>query len=205
MAGWQMCWVCLSCASGVYIGRKLGEDLIGLGWELSCGCWSLRNASPMSQGCGGAGQAPATALGFLLLLLQLISLSSRALACFQYLLVDFCLLTRPQPSAASDLCCGLQGRWLLACACKALCGCLMLCDSVSAFRALGSFALDTTQHCDIQQSSGSSLVTPAHEREVALVLWRAANTAVASFYLAYFTFTCDLRVSRASLETSFQR
>lgn len=34
---------------------------------------------------------------------------------------------------------------------------------------------------------------PAREREVALVLWRAASAAVASFYLAYFTFTCDLQ------------
>lgn len=39
--------LCQWCA---YIGRKVGEDLIGLGWELSCGCCSLWNASPHRRG-----------------------------------------------------------------------------------------------------------------------------------------------------------
>lgn len=47
-------------------------------------------------------------------------------------------------------------------------------------------------------------MTPASEREVMLVPWRVVNTAVVSFYLASFTFACDLCVSRASLEIYFQ-
>lgn len=43
----------------------------------------------------------------------------------------------------------------------------------------------------------------ASEREVTLVLWSIVNMAVASFYLASFTFTCDLCVSRAFLEAYF--
>lgn len=99
---------------------------------------------------------------------------------------------------------GFRGKRLLAYACKALHAFLMLCNSDSAFQALSSFALDTTQPCDIRRSSGSSLVTPASEREVTLLPWRVVNMTVASFYLAFFTFTCDLCVSGASLETYFQ-
>ena len=80
----------------------------------------------------------------------------------------------------------------------------MLCNSDSAFQTPNSFAFDATQCCDIRRSSGSSLVMPASEREVTLVLWRVVNMAVASFCLASFIFTCDVRVSRASLETYFQ-
>jgi len=80
----------------------------------------------------------------------------------------------------------------------------MLSSGDSALRAPGHFALDTTQPCDMQRSGGRSLVMPDSERELTLVLWRVVKMAVASFCLASFSFTCDLHVSGASLETYFQ-
>lgn len=180
----------------------MGEDTVCLGWELSHGFLWLGNALSALQGHRGAGQAPAVVLGFFLLLLELIFLSP-VLSCAFSICWRTSAFLPVLGYLLSDLHCGLQGQLLSACACEVLCGFLTLCDSDSAFQALGSFALDTTWCCDIWRSSGSSLVMLASEREVTLVLWSIVNMAVASFYLASFTFTCDLCVSRAFLEAYF--